>query len=339
MKLLNKIGKRAIIAIKDRAAASSSQKSNFLGNSVQALLPITQGQMSANTKMQKRDVGIKGKNLTISVLSHNRPELTIRLLRSLARQLDGFEGTVLLTDNASEKFTLEQLRLEAKKLKINVIFQELHRNYGVAGGRNRAAAGAKTDWIMFLDNDIYFERNILEQARKTILALNANFFNLPLWDSDKKRIFSFGGQLTFQKVSNKVHVGGGSAISQGVDESSAPTEPFISTFLLGGAAIVSKEHFLDLGGFDDNMFIGFEDLDFSLQLLNKGIAIATIPYLALVHDHASPKTPTSLDYERQRYARETLLASANYFEEKNQIAVWDEDVDEWLANRRKKMGL
>lgn len=122
------------------------------------------------------NIGINGENLTIAILSMNRSSLTIRLMNSIAEYLPNFAGEFLIGDNGSEEGEKKILRLHMKKMPYSCRMVEFDKNYGVAGGRNRLFVEVKTDWIMSLDNDLYFTSNPLEQAQKDINALGVQFW-------------------------------------------------------------------------------------------------------------------------------------------------------------------
>jgi len=115
--------------------------------------------------------------------------------------------------------------------------------------------------------------------------------------------------------------------------------PSISTFLFGGASIINKQLFFDCGGFDDGFFIGFEDLDYSIALFQKGYKIGSVGTLALVHDHKRLREKTNVEYERERFSNENVLKSALYFESKHGLKVWSKSTEKWLKTRRAELGI
>lgn len=285
------------------------------------------------------DLGEFGKNLTIHFLSLERSELSVRLLTSIAEQIPNFEGQVLVTDNGSALEVREVLNSTAKNLKLNVVIQELGVNHGVAGGRNKGLEQVKTDWVMFLDNDIYFKSNPISDINSVVNSLNSSFINIPLLDSDAQTIFALGGQLFFHNGTDGIYVGGGSAINPKIKSDKIPSQPFLSSFLFGGASVVRKTAFLAAGGFDPGMFIGFEDIDFSLTLSRMGFKIANLVNAHLVHDHRRPVNKADIDYERIRFSKEMLQKSAEYFQNKNGLRVWNDGVENWLAQREAELGI
>lgn len=286
------------------------------------------------------NIGLNGENLTIVILSFNRSHSTIKLLESAKKNLDNFRGKVIIADNGSTKDEIQKLRnyIEGSPLDIDLVCFD--KNYGVAGGRNRVVDYIKTDWFMSLDNDIYFISNPLIEIQKTIALLGVKFLNLPLISEDKKTIFSNGGSIFIDSDDKCVfHLGGGSMFKQSKVEEIDNLEPSLSTFLLGGASVLNKEEFIRCGMFDENMFIGFEDIDFSITVFNKGLKIGNCPTLSLVHDHTISSNNESLEYEKTRFNHGILKESAEYFEKKHHFKVWNVNLEMWIEQRQKDLGI
>lgn len=219
------------------------------------------------------NIGLNCENLTIVVLSYNRADATIKLLKSIEKECKNFKGKILICDNNSDKKCLSKIEEFVKEFKLNCRIVKYNQNLGVAKGRNTAIQYVDTDWIMFLDNDIYFIKNIFPETQKAISQLGCKFINLPLLNADKETLFSYGGHIYVSLLENGVHVGNGSTYKQKSIKELSYIENTLATFLFGGSAILNKETFIKLGKFDEGMFIGFEDLDFSIRIFNEGLKI------------------------------------------------------------------
>ena len=284
------------------------------------------------------NIGINGQNLTLSFLSLNRSVLSRRLLDSVEKQVPEFAGQILIIDQGSEPDELRQLRARAEAMRVCCEVVELGRNFGVAGGRNRAIRSAKTEWIVCLDNDIYFRANPLPKIQEDLAVLGCHFLNLPLLDRDGLRRFALGGHLYVSIEDGFVHIGAGSACRQEAEDG-AVERPFLSTFLFGGACVIKVSSFLEIGGYDEGMFVGFEDIDFSIRLFQQGRKIGNTTAVSLVHDHPPPENDTAVNYEKQRFSRSVLTKSAQYLEKKHGFRVWSAAADKWLSGRHQDLGI
>jgi len=285
------------------------------------------------------NIGVNGENLTISFLSMNRAQLSEKLLRSITHFMPSFAGEVLVIDNGSTSDELAYLRGVCAQQPYRSRIVELGRNYGVAGGRNRTIPHVKTEWLMCLDNDIYFIENPLPRLQKDIAEMGCHFVSLPLLDPDRNTVFARGGHLYVHFEQGELYIGAGSACRQETLIDEDEPRPFLCTFLFGGACILKCSTFLDVGGYDEAMFVGFEDIDFSIRLFQRGYKVGSAATLALVHDHPKPQTKSDKDYERERFSRQVLYESAMHLEEKHGFKVWSEAVDEWLASRQQELNI
>jgi len=284
------------------------------------------------------NIGKDGVNLTILFLSLNRSALSVKLLNSIAEQIPNLAGEVLVADNGSDPEELRRIREACATLPFRSRILELGANYGVAGGRNRGIRQARTDWVLSIDNDIYFTSNPLSAIQEDIALLGCHFLNLPLLNAGGQTIFAKGGHLYPGLHGTELYIGGGSVCRQG-PSGQGPRTAFLSTFLFGGASVLNRHTFERLGGFDDGMFIGFEDIDFSIRLFREGLKVGNSTVEVLIHDHPKPESDGDRDYERKRFARDALKRSAEYLERKHGFRVWSHGVDEWLRSRHQELGL
>ncbi|WP_201864663.1 glycosyltransferase [Microvirga soli] len=285
------------------------------------------------------NIGSAGENLTISFLSLNRVWLSERLCASIAECIPEFAGEVVAIDNGSSPQEVKHLREVLARMPYRTRLVELGENRGVAGGRNATIPHVKTKWLMCLDNDIYFISNPLKRIQSDIAALGCRFLSLPLLEPDRKNLFAMGGMLHVSyDDAGHVSVSGGSAYRPTtVDTYDAPG--FLSSFVFGGACVFDVEAFKAAGGYDEALFIGFEDTDFSIRLFRMGYKVGTTGAIALVHDHPPPASSNDTDYEKRRFSNEIIKKSALHLEKKYGYKFWDDGTQSWLVKRQADLGL
>lgn len=284
------------------------------------------------------NIGKNGENLTISFLSMNRSTLSEKLLRSIQEFIPHFAGEVLVVDNGSSAEEIDRLRSVCDTLSLRTHFVELGKNHGVAGGRNRTIPHVKTEWLMCLDNDVYFISNPIPQIQRDLATLGCHFMSLPLLNPDGRTIFARGGHLHVSWEGSHLHVGAYSACPQ-VEDQRKNRQPFIGTFLFGGACVLNKDTFSRIDGYDEAMFVGFEDIDFSIRLFQQGYKVGAASVCALIHDHPKPASDLDRDYEKERFSRDILHKSAQHLEAKHGFKIWSDGLDHWLASRQNDLGI
>ena len=285
------------------------------------------------------NIGFKAENLTVVILSCNRADATIKLLNSIKSKCKEFQGKVIIADNGSDEETLRKLKNEINNIQLECKLYEFGQNLGVAKGRNTAVKYVETDWIMFLDNDIYFVKEMFGKIQESIAKLGCKFLNLPLLRYDGKYVFSFGGHIYLSDDNGNLHIGCGSTYEQQQIDENTKVNDCLATFLFGGASVVNKSCFLECGGFDEGMFIGYEDIDFSISIFRKGYKIGCCGELGLIHDHQKAENESDIEYEKKRFSNKLIYESAMYFKKKHGFNVWSKVTEDWLRQRENELGL
>lgn len=296
------------------------------------------GVENSKDKVSFENIGERGCNLTIAVLSMNRSYLTIRLMESIKEKVKDFRGEFLVGDNGSEKEELDRVKAAMAEMPFSCRVIEFGQNYGVAGGRNRLFKEVNTDWILSLDNDIYFTSDPLKKIQNDINMLGVKFLVMPLKDKNDNNSGLFGANIYLEDKKGRCAVGLSSALVPNDMEMDTDEEPFLCTAVPGTAA-VNKHAFFEVGGFDEGMFVGFEDTEFSLRVFQKGYKVGCCGTVCLYHDHPKADKKADKDYEKERFSRQKLYEAALYFEEKAGFSVWDDDVAKWVDDRRVETGI
>ena len=290
------------------------------------------------------NIGADGANVTIVLLSMNRSNLTIRMVDSVKQYVPHFAGRILIADNGSSPDELTALR---QHLQAHCPFPwrvlEFGTNFGVAGGRNRAFREVDTDWVMSLDNDIYLVADPFPPIQRDMGLLGCRFLSVPLLNPGLRSFYSFGGHLSTSIQNQEPRLTIGFVLPPGSDVAAAERvapdgTPFLCSFLFGGASVLHRDSFFAEGAFDDAMFIGFEDIDFSLRLFRAGLKVGCSALTAFVHDHPPAENDPDRDYERRRFSRRVLHDSAIHLERKTGFRVWGGEVDSWLAENERRQG-
>jgi GT2 family glycosyltransferase len=137
-------------------------------------------------------------------------------------------------------------------------------NIGVAAGRNRLAALAESEILVFLDDDA-----VLHGAGTAALVRDA-------FDTDPNLAV-----LAFRVVR-----AGGTSVSAEHPFRGAPRSVDrrrSCAYFLGGACAVRREVFLDVGGFDERFRYSTEEIDLAMTLLRRGYDLLYEPAIIVEH--------------------------------------------------------
>jgi len=209
---------------------------------------------------------------------------------------------ILVVDNGSTDGSIEFLRKRYPEVRI----LENPLNYGFAHPCNQAAREASGPVLAFINNDMrahsgWLSRG-LEALEKPVACVASRILD---WEG--RRIDFNGGSLQFLGYALQKDCG------RVLDEVSAEDR---TLFPCGGAMLIRRDIYLDVGGFDEDFFAIFEDVDLGWRLWVMGHEVALAPESLVYHrGHATFQTqPNSkMRYLMHRNALMTIIK--NYDEE------------------------
>ncbi len=211
---------------------------------------------------------------TAAVVVHYRGyETTSRCLEALRRLRPG-PGRVILVDNGSTDGTGPRLA----KAFPEVEFLPLPRNRGYGAGCNAGAepalaGGARFLW--FLNSDVEPVPDCLGILLEAAAAFpKAGLFTPALRLADGRRE---GTGVRISELTGRVRAAGFGR------KEGAGGEPVEVDAAYGTALLVRAEVFREAGGFDEDYFLYFEDLDLSLRARRAGWKALAVPRARAVH--------------------------------------------------------
>jgi GT2 family glycosyltransferase/glycosyltransferase involved in cell wall biosynthesis/SAM-dependent methyltransferase len=170
---------------------------------------------------------------------------------------------VLLVDNASTDGSLELL--QERYPWVSVLRQD--HNTGFAPAVNIGARASDADFLVLLNNDARCEPDFVRQL---VAKVDRSTGTVCVG----ARILSWDGS-TVDFVDGAVnYYGMGQQLGYGKPTSEVPVEDGAELlFACGGAMLVDRETYLNLGGLDDAFFAYFEDVDFGWRLWVTGFRV------------------------------------------------------------------
>ncbi|HKP55053.1 MAG TPA: glycosyltransferase family 2 protein [Chloroflexia bacterium] len=234
--------------------------------------PITAAQAQPNPKSEIRNP----KSVTVVIPTYNSIGMLRNCLDSL-RDIDYPKEKmhVVVVDNASKDGTAETLRLRYPHVTVSI--QE--ENTGFAAACNKGAALAETEYVAFLNDDAIAETGWL---RGLFAGLDAGGEGAVCAAS---QIRSRDGQKVEYEGASSNLFGAGRPVSVWgwPDLPEPPGEGSPVLFASGGAMLIHRKTFLDVGGFDPEYFAYFEDVDLGWRLWVLGYRVVYAPQAVVRH--------------------------------------------------------
>lgn len=214
---------------------------------------------------------------------------------------------IIVVDNASSDGSARLVRKRYPTVRV----VQLRTNVGFAGACNRGVREGRGSVVALLNNDMRVHPGWLRELltpfaeHPEVAATGAQILS---WDG--KAIDFIGGSVNFY--------GHGFQPLHGrpVDEGGAlSTSPVL--FACGGSMAVRRDVFLSCGGFDEDYFAFFEDIDFGWRLWVLGYRVLFVP--AAVAYHRGHATASMLPPHQLRvlYERNALATIIKNYDDAN----------------------
>lgn len=217
---------------------------------------------------------------------------------------------VLLIDNGSSDGSVEALRRDWAWVRTLVN----PRNLGFSAGCNQGAREAeRAEVVVFLNNDMRVEPGFLRALLDPLLAGEADATTAKMLSWDGKRIDSAGGGMNFHGI----------GIQKGYQEppSSVHDQRAPSLFACGGAMAIRAGLFREVGGFDEEFFAYYEDVDLGWRLWVLGHRILYVPEAVCYHHHSSTSKTFPPETVRLLQVRNPVLACFKNYDDQHLQAV------------------
>jgi len=224
--------------------------------------------------------------VSVIIVSWNSKKYLQTCLDKLAAQtFPDFE--VILVDNGSEDSALDEVQDRHRLPRLQI--KKLGMQQGFAAANNIGARLASGKWLALLNSDAFPESDWLEQLLR--VAERA-----PGYSSFSSRQIQFNAPQLLDGAGDAYHISGlawrnGYKLAAQVHELQQK-EVFSAC---AAAALYARENFLTVGGFDEDYFSYFEDVDLGFRLRLGGEKCLYVPE-AVVHHVGSASTGNRSDF-------------------------------------------
>ena len=190
--------------------------------------------------------------IAVLVLNYNGRDHLATCLPSL-EALTYPNRTLVVVDNGSTDGSQEFVARAHPGVQV----QAIGRNLGFAAGYNFAVHESAAEWVAILNNDTRVAPDWLDALAAAAVRHDATVVASRMLDWDGERVDFDGGLTSLEGHSWQVHNG---------DPASVPVAERPLLFACAGAMLVRRDAFLDAGGFDEDYFAYFEDVDLGWRL-------------------------------------------------------------------------
>ena len=215
---------------------------------------------------------------------------------------------IIMVDNGSVDGSIEFVQEEFTEVRVI----RNNTNEGFAKPNNDAARVAKGEYLAFLNNDMRVDKNWLKELVYTIKENDIECAGSKIinWYGDK--IDFVGGSLNFYGHGFQYDFGKPASEVEGKYSSDQEI-----LFACGGAMIINREVYLEVGGFDEDYFAYFEDVDLGWRLWILGYKIKLSAKSIAYHKHNSTSKKLPNEKVKVLFERNALYTIYKNTSEKN----------------------
>jgi GT2 family glycosyltransferase len=196
---------------------------------------------------------------------------------------------IIVVDNISTDKTVQII--ESKYPQVKLVKNPINSGFGA--GNNIGVNNSQNKYLVFLNPDAKINSDTIHHILK------------PLENDDKlvtvpKILLSNGKKIN--TCGNKQHITG-MAFTNGIDDNPDNFNQYQYLNGVSGACFaITRAKFLELGGFDENIFLYMEDTELSWRMNSRGLKILYVPDATVYHDYVFSITPNKIYHvERGRY--------------------------------------
>ena len=235
-------------------------------------------------------------------------EPCFRTLLELDYPKDRFE--VILIDNGSDDGSQAEVRAKHSWVKLH----ENERNTGFSAGCNQGAqlardGGFDPEIFVFINNDIHVAKEFLRTLVAPIVRREAAATTAKMFSWDGKVLNSTGGGMNFHGI----------GIQRGYLRDPHPKYdvPRRTLFACGGAMAMDAKEYFTIGGFDEEFFAYYEDVDLGWRTWVMGREIRYVPSSVCYHHHSSTSARVPPERLRVLQIRNPQLACFKNYSDEN----------------------
>lgn len=241
-------------------------------------------------------------DIAVILINYNSSEHSINCIRSIIEKTSkNINYQIIITDNCSEKEDYLKLKSFCDETTFHNL--ELHRsriNTGFGGGNMHGVQFANAKYLAFVNNDTLFINdcfsiltNALENNQNIGIASaqaykeNGDFMiSLDHFASPAREIL---GRSFLEFINSKKHP----------KRKKKYSTPIQVNFIPGSYMFVRATDFYDIGGFDTNIFLYYEETDLCIRLAKKGKYAYLIPEAEFTHYHGASTEQRSLTIKKE----------------------------------------
>ncbi len=237
-------------------------------------------------------------NISVIILNYNTSVLTLNCISSIKKQTNENESyEIIVVDNASNYTDYQTLKKsEIINKNNNILLLRQRKNLGFAGGNMVGVNHAKGEYLAFINSDVLLKNDCLNILRSFLDSSGAAVAGAAQFDSDGNYVASHDyflsikreilGRDIFRLMNPMRYQNRKNQVKAAVKVDSIP----------GSLMFIRAHSFNQVGGFDTNLFLYFEETDLCYRISKTVSSGSTyhVPQAQYTHLSGSSTNPNLL---------------------------------------------
>lgn len=244
--------------------------------------------------------------LSINIVSYNTKEITLQCLRSIEKSVStrwltkepAEDIEIIVVDNASTDGSAEAIEQMKSDFSLPIRLFRSAENIGFGKGHNKAAAESTGEYLLLLNTDTILLADGLAVFMESFLSTNSpgtpEYNSLVRRQTEDYRIHFAGPKLLNKDLSPQPSCGPyyslpvifGALFLRGDHWGLTRYSPRLAQkvdWVSGACILCKKSDFLELGGFDENIFMYMEEIELLHRARKKGMEVWFLPAAQVIH--------------------------------------------------------
>ncbi len=256
--------------------------------------------------------------ISIIIVNYNTEAYIKKCVKSIISNYELRKTEIIIVDNGSSNGKLEEVLSEYEGL--NIIY--LPENNGFGAGCNLGVKYATKEYLLFLNPDIIVTKNSIEYLLETITGdKNIGVCAGILLDENNKVLYSYNNFPDLKwEFKEAFDIGLKNTINKLTSREEIKKEiPFEVDWFHGACMLMRKDLFEEVGGFDENIFLYYEDVDIHKKIKGKGYKIVCIPKSKFYHYERSSVRESGFSKVYYYYMNKSKLYYHNIYSGKGKV--------------------
>jgi len=245
--------------------------------------------------------------LSIIIVSWNVRDCLADCIESILENCRSLEYEIIVVDNASTDGTVDLIRNKYPDL----ILTSNDTNKGFAYANNQGIQQARGRYLLFLNPDTIIQPNAIEkmlaflEQNKNVGAVGPKLLNKDFTIQHSVRTFpTFRGALYRHTILRYLGLFKNHHERWRMKDFKCDRLTDVDQ-LMGAAILAEKDLVLKMGGFDEQFFMYYEEVDFCYRIKNAGYRIVFFPDASIIH--LGGKSARQISFRKKIMAIKSLL--------------------------------